>query len=254
VGCVQKRKSSMFSLAIPLSVEAVKSIKASLTRSMSEVKSSHRCEAMARGLGFRTHASLRAGVKNGVCPQAIVDGEAFVAYLRERRFSDATAPSFYIACAQVAVSFALEKEPMLCWHGIGFGEYQRRSDGSLENMNERHERFYGDRAKLCSPHYVQQFLRALVVLTNVERCKNITSVYGSYRLKHVAERAVSNYPTGEKLGPDYVSNGAFIAAAIHVGFKWRTSTKPNGEYYPNVGFNMSTRSLRYLESGSGMRR
>lgn len=244
----------MFSLTISLSADALEGIKASLIHSMSEVKSSHRCEAAARGLGFRTYASLRASVQDGTCIQAIVDGKGFASYLREHRFPDAGASRFYIACAQGAIAAVLEKEPMLCWHGIGFGEYQRKSDGSLESMSERRERFYRDRAELCSPHYAEEFLRALDFMSMVERCKNITNVYGSYRLKHIAERAISYYPTGEKLGPNYVSNGAFIAAAIHAGFKWRTSTKPNGEYHPNAKFNMSTRSLRILESDDETRR
>jgi hypothetical protein len=61
---------------------------------------------------------------------------------------------------------------------------------------------------------------------------------GSYSLKHRVER----WATRRGVEDYYVSNGAFIAAAIHCGFtqKWIIDT-------PNVWFNISKRSPALLE-------
>ena len=56
-----------------------------------------------------------------------------------------------------------------------------------------------------------------------------TMSYGSYYLKHVCERALGQY----------VSNGVFIAAAVHCGFPYQLL--PGS---PNVRFGMSKRSIR----------
>ena len=50
----------MFVLRISVAPSAIERIKVQLTQSLPDVKSSHRVEALGRGLGFRTYAALRA--------------------------------------------------------------------------------------------------------------------------------------------------------------------------------------------------
>jgi hypothetical protein len=77
------------------------------------------------------------------------------------------------------------------------------------------EGFAKARAELRSDG-ISYFIRAVEWLRHIPRRKTVN--LGSYWLKHQAER----------WGGDYVSNGALIAAAIHLGFKVeRISGTPN---------------------------
>jgi len=65
-------------------------------------------------------------------------------------------------------------------------------------------------------------------LQSKTKIKTINGKWSSYGLKHLAE---------DEIG--YVTNGAFIRAAIHSGFAYRLS--PSN---PNVEFNISEKSLK----------
>jgi hypothetical protein len=73
-------------------------------------------------------------------------------------------------------------------------------------MSKRAAGFVKARADLRDDG-VSYFLRAVEWLNHIPRRKSVN--LGSYGLKHQAER----------WGGAYVSNGALIAAAIHLGFK-----------------------------------
>ena len=110
----------MFVLRISVTPSAVEHIKAELTRDLAEVKSSHRVEAIGRGLGFRSYAALRAVSQQSVPPAALVTGGIFSAYLTEHGFP-LEATHFYLATARVAIRNVLDAVPRLHIHGIGFG-------------------------------------------------------------------------------------------------------------------------------------
>jgi hypothetical protein len=111
--------------------------------------------------------------------------------------------------AKSAVETVMANWPNLtCW---GFAE-------------ARSESFSEARAQLRSEG-LSYFLRAAEWLSHIPRHK--TPNLGSYFLKHQAERW-----TG-----DYVSNGALIAAAIHLGFK----VEPI-QGTPNALINVATRT------------
>jgi hypothetical protein len=74
-------------------------------------------------------------------------------------------------------------------------------------------------------HFVDWCNAALTWLTPIAKIKTINLGLGSYGLKHIVE---------DQYG--YISNGAFIVAAIHAGFKFDV-------YGPNAWFNMSKRSI-----------
>lgn len=124
---------------------------------------------------------------------------------------------------------AMALEPHLCINGFGAGSF----DVPLET---RRARFTGWRLELrrCSAHVaeIREWLES-----NVERRKTINPDYGSYGLKHIAERHLGAY----------VANGEFVAAAIIAGYPYRRGEGTS----PNATFGMSSRSLAMLRPGAG---
>ena len=233
----------MFTLDIPATSSAVDAIKAELTRTLAHVKSSHRCEAFARGLGFRTYASLLIATRSPTL--ATAKGATFSAYLAAHGFN-VPPLSFYRAVARVALRAVLDKVPNLTMWGIGTGRPQRKLDGKFETSREQYARFLAEREALVSDHAIEPFLLSLACLANVKRTKTIRPG-GSYWIKHIAENYACTYPEGEKLGPRYVANGALIAAAVHAGFEFKTYVDHLGYDAVNVSFNMSKVALEDLD-------
>lgn len=230
----------MFELRIPLTLAAITSIKADLTKALPVVKSSHRVEAIARGLGFQTNAAMRASVGTNVPLHVNVRWEPFASYFSEKGFEvDATA--FFHACARVAMEGVVRTIPRLTILGIETGQRERNPDGTKETLEQYRERVGQERAELFGRHGIEEFLLSLALLARVKPVKSI-SQSDSYWIKHIAENFACTYPHGPKLGPRYVANGALIAAAAHAGFVVR-------EYpgSPNASFNMSKRTLVDLD-------
>jgi hypothetical protein len=228
----------VFTLAIAVTPDAVKAIKSELTSTLPHVKSSHRCEAIARGLGFRTYASARVAALSATSDRTVVCGERFVAYLAEHHLT-ASAEPFYRAAAKVALCDIAKTNPKLTMWGIGIGRPQRKSDGKWEDSRDRYAKFVEARKELVSDGAVGAFLASLAFIARVTRTKTIRQGTGSYRLKHIAENFACTYPEGNKLGPRYVPNGVLIAAAIHAGFQYRSYFDELGYDDLNVSFNMS---------------
>jgi hypothetical protein len=230
----------MFELRIPLTLAAITSIKADLTQSLAAVKSSHRVEAVARGLGFQTNAAMRVAVKTNAPLRVNVRWEPFVSYLAEKGF-EADATVFFHACARVAMDGVDRAVPRLTIFGIETGLRERNPDGTKETFEQYRDRIAQERAELFESHGIAEFLLSLALLARVKPVKLI-SHSDSYWVKHIAENFLCTYPHGPKLGPSSVANGALIAAAAHAGFVVR-------EYpgSPNASFNMSKRSLVDLD-------
>ena len=102
----------MFVLRISVTAPAVDRIKALLTQSLPEVKSSHRVEALGRGLGFRTYAALRAAAQTTAPAVVAVAGSHFSDYLKDHGF-EADPAHLYRAAAHVAIQAALDALPRL---------------------------------------------------------------------------------------------------------------------------------------------
>ena len=81
----------------------------------------------------------------------------------------------------------------------------------------------------------ERFESACQWLQNIDKTEVINTINSSYYLKHIAERRIGGH----------LSNGVFIAAAIHCGFSYQTARN-----FPNVVFNMDEDSLqeKYEES------
>lgn len=236
----------MFTLAITVTLDAVKAIKSELTSKLPHIKSSHRCEAIARGLGFRTYASARVAALSAMPDRAVVRGEQFVAYLAEHHFTVSAEP-FYHAAAKVALRDIAKHNPKLTMWGIGVGRPQRKSDGRWEDSRDRNAKFVEARKELVSDDATEAFLASLAFVARVTRTKTIRSGTDSYRLKHIAENFACTYPEGDKLGPQYVPNGVLIAAAIHSGFQFRSYVDELGYDDLNVSFNMSKPCIADLD-------
>ncbi|MER8839182.1 hypothetical protein [Mesorhizobium sp. M0684] len=236
----------MFTLKMHVTPEIIEAIKAELTRAVPEIKSSHRCEAIGRGLGFGTYAALKAAAQSPHPALVDVSGEPFVGYLASHRF-ETTGRQFYHAATKAVLRKIVEQTPTLTMWGMGIGRPQRQSDGKFENAREHSARFVEAREELQSDAAVAPFLLSLAMLQRVKRTKTIRIGTGSYWLKHIAENYTCTYPDGDELGPQYVPNGAFVAAAIHAGFHFKRHVDQYGYDEPSVSFNMSTQSLVDLD-------
>ncbi|AVI65855.1 hypothetical protein CKQ84_08140 [Shewanella sp. WE21] len=69
----------------------------------------------------------------------------------------------------------------------------------------------------------ESFEKTVSWLKQIEEIKSFNLRRSSYGIKHLAERDIG-----------YITNGVFIAAAIHSGFKYKINYDS-----PNVQFNMS---------------
>lgn len=113
---------------------------------------------------------------------------------------------------------AIKKLPRLTYNGV---TYNRK----LLPRQEFEEKFSKDRERLLNS--TQTFLDVCNWLSDVKKIKTINRNHTSYGLKHIVEKDIG-----------YVSNGVFIAAAIHCGFDFKHDDSPN------VMFNMSEKSIK----------
>lgn len=113
----------------------------------------------------------------------------------------------------------IRKYPKLANYGIG-------ADLSLPPA-ERRRKFLEDQEALL--RNTEQIERACIWWTRRKKRKSINHEYASYSLKkNLAEREIG-----------YVTNGAFIAAAVICGFDIELIP-----HNPNVYFNVSSKSLK----------
>lgn len=236
----------MFALTILVSADQLDTIKAELTRKLSDVKSSHRCEAIARGLGFRTYATALNAVRSSTPRKIQVRGDLFSAYLAEHGF-EVSPQQFYQVATKVALRDVAAQVPNLTVWGIGAGRPQRKDDGSWETFRDMNAKFRQHREELVSDYQVNAFLASLALLKRITPTKTIRQNTGSYWLKHIAENYNCTYPEGDELGPTYVPSGILIATALHLGFKMKTYVDEYGYDALNVCFNMSKPCLDDLD-------
>lgn len=235
----------MLELSIQLTPASLRLMKRALRRHCPETKTSHRTEALARGLGFPTHATLLATLRESR-PTRRVNAEAYSTYLSERGLPNGQKPLFQAAAA-AAVSAVLDRDHKIQSRGYGAGRFRRKEDGSWETAYEHYDRFCEGRAELLDDWHIKQFLCAIAFLTGIPATRTIRPDTDSYRLKHIAEKYPVKFDDGASLGPAYVSNGALIAAAVHLGFRYRAGQDELGYDWPNVTFNMSQKALLELD-------
>jgi len=198
-----------------------------------QVKSSHRVEAMARGLGWQTNAALRTTLRTDVDVRQI-DDRSFTNYLRLHGFVETPFDALSEAVVRCkfsdereAVQRVMEHEPILTQSG--FGVHRDPKMTLQEHRNELAAR----RAALLAPRGIDEFVRAREYLLPVSHRHTINPKAFSYGLKHRAE----HHHRDQGRLDNYVSNGALIAAAIHLGFQYRIDG-------PNAYFNMGSRGTQ----------
>jgi hypothetical protein len=114
---------------------------------------------------------------------------------------------------------AMEMIPNLGGHGVGIFDPARKLSPA-----ERAASLEAERESLLSD--VEGCTRVCEWLSDLEPIRTVK--HSSYGLKHLAEKEIG-----------YITNGAFIAAAVHAGFPFRVN--PGS---PNVTFGISERSLK----------
>lgn len=232
-------------LTVALSPSGVAAAKNALGALCPHIKSSHRCEALARGLGFQSYAALR-GNAHAAAPSTVrPDVQAFSKYLASHNF-DADTRSLHLATAGIAVDAIARRQPKLCIHGFGLGPPRHFPWEQPERPQLLDTRFRELRRDLRSEKALEGFLLASVFLKLVPRTKSIRPDADSYWIKHISENYPAKYPEGGSLGPRYVSNGVLIAAALHAGFEMKQAYDEQGHLHQTVDFNMSVSALDML--------
>lgn len=226
-------------LTLPIRIhfaEHIDSMKADLTKYLSHIKSSHRVEALARALGFKTYAALRARDLFASPIETQVDWSAFSNYLTEKGFS-VTAKPLYLAAGRAAIKLMMEVpmlEPRLTREGIGVDTYHHKGETPQQYL----ERFKQARMDMLKDSSVEEFLRSYMIVSRIKHTRTITTKRSARTLKHIAEKTDFAYPDGEVSPAKYVCTGSLISAALHAGFWYKS--------YPgsqNVHFNMLQKSI-----------
>ncbi len=114
----------------------------------------------------------------------------------------------------------IDRVPQLTYFGVGL--YESPCEDYEEKLRQKQEQLLESSA-ICT--------KVCDWLASIEPAKAINRYPTSYGLKHTAELQIGQY----------VSNGVFIAAAIHCGFRYRR----DGDS-ANMLFAMSERSLNRL--------
>jgi hypothetical protein len=148
--------------------------------------------------------------------------------------SAATPPAPGSAAMTLAdIQRVLDREPHLSRYGIGLCWLDRE-----KTLDQRWAQFATWRAEMLTDDTLTECNRAHRYLAHVNAIKSFGAGGSSYGLKHAVERYTRALPNS---GNHYVSNGAFICAALHNGFQMRLHGTS-----PNPVFNMSARSPAFL--------
>lgn len=217
-------------MKVPISHADMIQLKAELLALAPTIKASHRVEAMARGLGFNSHAALLTALNAGGLSCAVND-QAFVAFLQARGGGEVAdellteaVVGAKLAAPRTAIQAILNGQPELCANG--FKSYARH-----RSLEEEAEYFVTSRQAMLDVPYVAQFVRALAFLETKQKGASVSRKRTSYGYKHDAE---GFHRAADPDGDPYVANGMFIAAAMHLGF----TIKRDG-FGPNAFINIA---------------
>ncbi|PYF01813.1 hypothetical protein BJ122_11736 [Rhodopseudomonas faecalis] len=206
-------------MKLSIGISDVEAMKADLRAVLPDVKSSHRTEAFARGLGWRTNAAMRVELASG--PVSVApDDDAFFGYLSEHSFE---APNGCLTriLAKSGIRHAMALEPTLTH--FGYGIFRDRS----QSPEVRKAKFAENRAAMLEEYAVEEFIRAVDYLSRFGKRKTINRNSNSYGLKHQAERFAKGY----------VANGMLIAAGLALGY----TVRPTDPGSPNAFFNITSK-------------
>lgn len=129
-----------------------------------------------------------------------------------------------MSMTRAKIESVIKKIPSLTDFGIGLFD-----GGRNLGRKEYEEQFKRNQEDLLES--VAAFEKACEWLEQIKKIKTINRKRSSYGLKHVAEKDIG-----------YITNGVFIAAAVHSGFEYKMYDNS-----PNVAFNMSEKSIKQIE-------
>lgn len=199
-------------MPVVLTHDTLKLLKRTANDLTTGIGSSHLSEAIAAGLGYKTHLSLRAALDQGptlveVSAPAFRDRLASLGGYRcqENLLSAALHETTVRRIRKVADQF-----PRMTLSGLNpYVGYYRATYKTKEDWANARAEFLGSDT-------VEMFLRSEIWLA---QCKKGAKVYRgqtSYGMKHSVERWIKQNVPGMH---HYVANGAFIAAAVANGFE-----------------------------------
>ena len=212
----------------PITLTDSERIKSVLRESIPSVKSSHRAEAMARGLGWNTNAAMRVALADAPAPINLND-DAFRTYLAAHDFPvgrgvlESAVEKVIGLTSRGAIHAVMDKMPEL-GRG-GFFVHDRRHTPAANR--QQHEE---SRASMLVDGAIGEFERAIEFLKHRGQRATLNRKITSYSWKHDAER----FHRAAGADNDYVANGMMIAAAIHLGFKFAREG-----YGPNAFLNVA---------------
>lgn len=217
----------MFTLRILIAfTEQIDSMKADLAKYLPHIKHSHRVEALARALGFKTYAALNAVDLFWDGPISVeVNWAAFKDYLQHKGFQ-ASAKPLYLAAGRACIRLSM-----------GFHDYQLLA---RHVYAERHEMQLDN---ILSDSAIEEYLRVYSIISEIPGTRTITKKRGAYDLKVLAEKVSFSYPDGEVSPPNSVAAGSVALAALGAGFWFR----PMSGELQELRFNMLQSSIDAFE-------
>ncbi len=218
--------------------------KTSLSLHLRSVPPSLRVEAAARGLGYQTYNGFRAAVAENTVLS--MNAEAATQWLKEQGH-ECDPVSFHKSMCRTSAHYYMNEWPDLNANGLmvvidGHVAHwlygQRQSPWNDERFLQKRENSRSELLKAES-----EILRAVAMCSLISPIKGECSVFGSYGAKHLAENLEYRLADGIQLSTSYVCNGALIVGALTSGFRLF-----KGHYGDlNPSFNMSAKSIRYLQ-------
>jgi hypothetical protein len=229
-----------------LQLSGIPQVKARLAKVYPDTKPTHRMEATARGLGYKTYAALLTDLNLGPI-KVTADDEALCRALGVLAESTTGRPirGLSRAVAKSMLAPVLDEHPELTQHG--FDSIWHGSKDDLRKPIEEREAMFAERRKEAyeSDWAADQFELALIFLGAQTKIKTMNLRESSYGLKHRAENLSREFGMFKHLG-DYVSNGMLIAAAYSTGF----SVKRIGRTSYNAYLNISSKTVNAARGGN----
>lgn len=225
---------------LSITLDDLDPLKGHLFALIPQAQSSHRTEALARGLGFGNNAAMRASLAETPA-DCEVDNRAFVNFLKSRDVANVPWDTLSeavvrtkLADQRAAIAAVMEQQSELSSRGF-------RTWNGRRTQKENADDFHADREEMLKPSSVAEFMRAVAYLQTKEKSRTVSRKNTSYGYKHQAERFHEDRAPGVS---HYVSNGLLIVAALHLGF----TVKRDGNS-PNAFINIASPPARRDRSG-----
>ena len=223
-------------MQLTITADSVEDMKSDLRLALPGAGSCHRTEALARGLGWRTYAAMRASLDAGPAERG-VEPDAFAAYLAEHGGA-ATGEHLVQAALRAQIRTVLAVQDQLTRAGFGICRANQLS------VAEWRSKFARERASMLDDEAVLEFGRACSYLALLTTTKAPNRSHSSYGIKHAAERHHRPQVSGDRTVNVYVSNGMLLAAAFHLGLRVSRIAWDSQNAYLNI----SSRAFRELDS------